>query len=73
MREFVELLKKLWDNRRTRAIAILLIYVLFFIIIFSFLNGDKSAKPQSRFLPNSTIEKIKASDNVDTSIFNITK
>lgn len=40
MKEFFNIIKKLWANKRTRAIAILILYVIFFIFVFSLLNHD---------------------------------
>lgn len=42
MKEFIELIKKLWGNKRHRAIAILLIYFIFFIFVFSVIENDNN-------------------------------
>ena len=53
MKEFFEIIKKLWQNKRTRALAILILYVIFFIFVFSVispsninLNNEPEEKPK---------------------------
>ena len=58
MKEFIELVKKLWSNKRYRAIAILLIYVVFFIFVFSFISSGKPNLPLE-----VGIDKIKNIEN----------
>jgi len=53
MKETVEFIKKLWNNKRTRALAILIIYIIFFIIVFS-LIGNSKPLPK----PNNPSDKI---------------
>lgn len=45
MKEFIGLVKKLWDNKRTRSLAILLIYFIFFIFVFALINSSSSNLP----------------------------
>lgn len=60
MKEFIELVKKLWINKRYRAIAILLLYVVFFIFVFSFISSN--SKPVLNVEPTG-IDKIKNIEN----------
>jgi len=39
MKEFIELIKKLWSNKRYRSLVILLMYFIFFIFVFMFINS----------------------------------
>jgi len=43
MKEFIEIIKKLWTNKRTRSLAILILYVIFFIVVFNLIgSGSKT-------------------------------
>ena len=44
MKEVIELIKSLWSNKRYRAVAILLIYGIFFCIILMLLSSGKQVK-----------------------------
>lgn len=39
MKETVEFIKKLWSNKRTKSLAILLIYFIFFIFVFTLISS----------------------------------
>jgi len=58
MKEFIEFIKELWNNKRTRSLAILIIYLIFFIFVFMFLN--LSSKPT---ISNDPFGYLKSSDN----------
>ncbi len=42
MKETIEFIKKLWSNKRTRALAILVIYVVFFIFVFMLISSGET-------------------------------
>lgn len=43
MKEFIEIIKKLWSNKRTRAFAVLILYVIFFVVVFNMIgNSNKT-------------------------------
>jgi len=44
MKEFIEIIKKLWANKRTRSLAILILYVIFFVVVFNMI-GNSSKTP----------------------------
>lgn len=54
MKEFIELIKKLWSNKRYRAVAILLLYVVFFIFVFTFISSIRSQNIALPEKPNET-------------------
>ena len=39
MKETIEFIKKLWSNKRTKSLAILLIYFIFFIFVFTLISS----------------------------------
>lgn len=44
MKEFIEFVKQLWKNKKTRSLAILILYGIFFIFVFTLLSNS-SVKP----------------------------
>jgi len=58
MKECFEFIKKLWQNRRTRALAILIIYIIFFIFVFSIINSTDDDIPTDEFTYLKNIEII---------------
>ena len=38
MKETLNFIKRLWQNKRTRSIAILILYFIFFLFVFSFIS-----------------------------------
>jgi len=70
MKEFIDLVKNLWANKRTRALAILLVYFVFFIFVFMFI-GNSNKTPiinMPKQLKNMKISKIEFIGN-DNFIF----
>ncbi|MBE6149186.1 MAG: hypothetical protein E7170_00500 [Firmicutes bacterium] len=67
MMEVLEFIKNLWQNKRTRALSILIIYIIFFIIIFTTLNRSK---PVDKFdyLKNIEILNYSVTDKYDEII-----
>ena len=51
MKDFFEIVKKLWSNKKTRSLSILLIYLVFFIFVFMLIGSN-----QSLTIPNDNIE-----------------
>ena len=47
MKETIEFIKTLWSNKRTKSLAILIIYLIFFIFAFTFIGSGtkKNIKP----------------------------
>ena len=41
MKETIEFIKKLWENKRTRALSILVMYVIFFGFVFMILSSNQ--------------------------------
>ena len=41
MKEFIEFIKKLWQNKRTRALSILIMYAIFFTFVFMILSNNQ--------------------------------
>ena len=41
MKETIEFIKKLWENKRTRALSILIMYVIFFTFVFMLLSSGQ--------------------------------
>ncbi len=41
MKEFIEFIKKLWQNKRTRALSILIMYAIFFTFVFMILSSNQ--------------------------------
>jgi len=56
MKETIEFIKKLWDNKKTRSLAILLIYAIFFVFVFLFI-GSFDKKPIVKTEP---LEKLQS-------------
>ena len=42
MKETIEFIKKLWENKRTKSLSILLMYVIFFAFVFMLLSNSSS-------------------------------
>ena len=42
MKETIEFIKKLWENKRTRALSILIMYVIFFGFVFAILSSNQT-------------------------------
>ena len=42
MKETIEFIKNLWANKRTRALAILIIYAIFFIFVFMLISSGET-------------------------------
>lgn len=59
MKEFIDFVKKLWNNKRTRALAILLVYFIFFIFVFALINSSSSIPP---VIDVSPLEEMKEKD-----------
>lgn len=53
MKECIDLFKKLWSNKRYRAFAILLLYIVFFSFVFMLIS---SARPKNINLPKEPEE-----------------
>ena len=52
MKETIEFIKNLWANKRTRALAILIIYAIFFIFVFMLISsGETGPREQLEDLP----------------------
>lgn len=47
MKEFIEFIKKLWANKRTRALAMLILYFIFFVFVFLVIGNSTPTKPIS--------------------------
>lgn len=65
MKEFIAIIKKLWENKKTRSLAILALYGIFFMFVFALLNSSSSVQPKPvvptnpfDYLKNKEIEKI---------------
>lgn len=59
MKEFIEILKKLFKNKKTRSLVILIIYFLFFLSIFLFVSSaNKSFVTNDKFYYLNNIELI---------------
>lgn len=58
MKEFIELIKKLWANKKTRALVILLLYLIFFIFVFALFSNNK----QSQIIDDDPLDKLKNSE-----------
>lgn len=39
MKEFIEIVKKLWANKRTRSLVVLALYVIFFVVVFNLISN----------------------------------
>jgi len=68
MKEFIAIIKKLWENKKTRSLAILILYGIFFIFVFALINSAPSVQPKPvvptnpfDYLKNKGIEKIEFS------------
>lgn len=61
MKETIEFIKKLWSNKRTRSLAILIIYVIFFIFVFTLISSG-SHDYQDNEEANQDNEEIKLED-----------
>ena len=61
MKETIEFIKKLWSNKRTRSLAILIIYVIFFIFVFTLISSG-SHDYQNTEETNKDNEEIKLED-----------
>ncbi len=61
MKETIEFIKKLWSNKRTRSLAILIIYVIFFIFVFTLISSG-SHNYQNNEETNKDNEEIKLED-----------
>lgn len=84
MKEFIQIIKKLWQNKRTRAIAILLLYIVFFLFVFSVLspsnkNTNKNTTPTDEFYYLNNVEIVSYNvydpfnnllEDYDTSLIN---
>ena len=59
MKEFIEIVKNLLANKRTRSIAILLLYIVFFIFVFAFINSaSKPVIKDEDIISNKKIYRI---------------
>lgn len=62
MKEFIDLLKKLWKNARTRSLVILILYLFFFIFVFTVLSSlntnTQNKEEQDEFYYLNNIEII---------------
>ena len=61
MKEFIEFIKKLWNNKRTRSLAILLLYFIFFVFVFLLIENSSTKPPiinESKELIDMKISKI---------------
>ena len=61
MKETIEFIKKLWSNKRTKSLAILLIYFIFFIFVFTLISSG-SHNYQNNEETNKDNEEIKLED-----------
>ena len=53
MKETIEFIKNLWSNKPTRALAILIIYVVFFIFVFILISNGETGQRK----PLESVEK----------------
>lgn len=69
MKQVIEFIKTLWQNKRTRALAILIIYIIFFVFVFAILNSSNN-KEEDRFyyLKNINIVNYNVLDNNDNIV-----
>lgn len=60
MKEFLELIKKLWENKRTRSLVVLLLYFVFFAFVLSSVdNTPQVIKPSGiEIIKNLKIVKM---------------
>lgn len=58
MKETIEFIKNLWSNKRTRALAILVLYGIFFIFVFALISSGETGprKQLDESLENETTE-----------------
>lgn len=69
MKQVIEFIKTLWQNKRTRALAILIIYIIFFVFVFAILNASNN-KEEDKFyyLKNINIVNYNVLDNNDNIV-----
>lgn len=73
MKEFIELIKKLWQNKKTKSLAILIVYLIFFVLVFTMIGNTPSQVPTLTFnekIKNSTIEKLEFIGNYNFIVSN---
>lgn len=70
MKQTIEFIKNLWQNKRTRALAILIIYLIFFIFVFSIINTSNT-KPNDQFsyLRNINITNYNVVDSANNIVY----
>lgn len=69
MIEVIEFIKKLWQNKRTRALAILILYVIFFIFVFTLLsNNSKPEQDKFSYLKNIEVLNYSVTDKYDNVV-----
>lgn len=56
MKEFIDFLKKLWENKKTRSLVILLLYLVFFIFVFMIIGNNS----QQLVVENDPLELLKS-------------
>lgn len=60
MKEIWNFIKGLWKNKRTRALAVLLLYCCFFIFVYFFISANKSVpRPEVSLKGLDALEKVK--------------
>ena len=64
MKETIEFIKNLWSNKRTRALAILIIYAIFFTFVFILIGNGKTG-------PREPLEEIDDPPVIEESDFDL--
>ena len=72
MKETIEFIKKLWENKRTRSLVILIIYLIFFLFVFAIISPTKNTD-KFYYLNNIDIVSYNAYDNMNNLILDYDK
>lgn len=76
MKEVIELIKRIYSNKRYRAVGILIIYFVFFFFVFLLLSSNNTNKPLTGLDLFKTINnyeyKIEGNINYKTEVNSIT-
>ncbi len=65
MKETIEFIKKLLSNKRTRALAILIIYAIFFVFVFMLISSGETGPHESLEEPEETLPSFELADVTD--------
>jgi hypothetical protein len=76
MKEFIIFIKKIWENKKTRSLSILIIYLIFFIFVFSFISSNKqknTIEDEFYYLNNIEIISYNVYDTFDNEVIDFNK